>query len=50
LEVQGVILAEVPEHNLHPADGRDLAAELDRNRARMDRINGKCATEAERLS
>jgi hypothetical protein len=44
------ILAEELEHGLHPTDGRDLSVELDKARASMDRINGKRAAEAERLS
>jgi hypothetical protein len=44
------ILAEELECGLHPTDGWDLSAELDKTRARVDRINGEHATEAERLS
>jgi hypothetical protein len=49
MEVQEVLLAEGLDRGLHPPDGRVLSAELSQACARMDRINGKCTTEAERL-
>jgi thioester reductase-like protein len=49
-EVWEVILAEELEHDLHPTDGWDLSAELDKAHVRVDRIDGGCATEAEQLS
>jgi hypothetical protein len=45
-----VVLTEELECDLHPADGHDLSAELDRIHARMDRTNGECVIEAKRLS
>jgi hypothetical protein len=47
MEVQEVLLAEGSDHGLHPPDRRVLSAELSQAHARMDRINGKCTTEAE---
>jgi hypothetical protein len=40
------ILAEDLEHGMHPPNGQDLSAELDKARARVDRIDSECATEA----
>jgi hypothetical protein len=45
-----VILAQELECGLHPTDGQNLSAELDKARAHVDRINGKCVVEAKRLS
>jgi hypothetical protein len=50
LEVQQVMLAEELERVPHPPDGRDMSTELDKACARADGIDGKHATEAERLS
>jgi hypothetical protein len=50
LVVQEAILAEEPECNLRRPDRRNLLVELDKAHARMDRIDGERATEAERLS
>jgi hypothetical protein len=50
LEVQEAILAEELERGLHPTDEQDLSVELEKACARVDRINGECAIEAEQLS
>jgi hypothetical protein len=50
LVVQEAILAKEPECNLRRPDRRNLLAELDKARARVDRIDGERTTEAERLS
>jgi hypothetical protein len=44
------MLAEELEHVPHPPNGQDLSMELDKARARADKIDGKHAAEAERLS
>jgi hypothetical protein len=36
---------EEQEHGLHPPDGWDLSAELDKINTCMDRIDGECAAE-----
>jgi hypothetical protein len=47
LEVSEVILAEELERGLHPPDGWDLSAELDKACASVDRSIDDCAAEAE---
>jgi hypothetical protein len=41
------VLVEELEHSLHPLDGRDLSAELNKAHTRVDRINGERVVEAE---
>jgi hypothetical protein len=50
LEVWEAILSMELECDLHPSDGRDLSVALDKAHARVNGIDGECATEAERLS
>jgi hypothetical protein len=50
LELREVILLEELERGLHPPDGRDLSAELDKTHARVDRIDSEYAAEDEQLS
>jgi hypothetical protein len=50
LEVQEAILVEEMECGLHPPDGQNLSAELDKAHARVNRIDDEHATEAEQLS
>jgi hypothetical protein len=45
-----VILAKELVRVLHPPDGWDLSTKLDKAHARVDGINDKRATEAQRLS
>jgi hypothetical protein len=45
-----VILVEELEHGLHPLDGRDLSAKLDKVHARAGRINGERTAEVVRIS
>jgi hypothetical protein len=45
-----VILVEELEHGLHPLDGRDLSAKLDKVHARAGRINGEHTAEVVRIS
>jgi hypothetical protein len=47
--VREVILAEELERGLHPTDGWDLSAELDKAYTRVDRIDDERATKAEQL-
>jgi hypothetical protein len=46
LEVREAILAEEQEHDLHPIDGQDLLAELDKTHECMDKINDERVIEA----
>jgi hypothetical protein len=48
--VQEVILAEELECGLHPPNGQDLLAELDKAPVHVNRRDGECTYEAERLS
>jgi hypothetical protein len=50
MEVRKVILADKLEHGLHPPDGLDPSAELDKVCVCVDRITDDRATKAERLS
>jgi hypothetical protein len=50
LEVREVILVEELEPVLHPPDGQDLLAKLDKAPARVNRIDVQRTAEAERLS
>jgi hypothetical protein len=50
LEVQEVILAEELECGLHPPDGHDLSAVLDKAQTCVDRTTSDHAAEAEQLS
>jgi hypothetical protein len=50
LEVPEAILLEELERDLHPTDGWDLSAELDKARVLVDRVNGERAAKAEQLS
>jgi hypothetical protein len=50
MEVQEVILAEELERGLHPTNGQDLSAELDKACAQVAMINGERAAEAKQLS
>jgi hypothetical protein len=45
-EVREAILATEQERGQQSPDGRDLSAELDKIRMRVDRINSECITEA----
>jgi hypothetical protein len=50
LEVRKAMLAEEQVRGLHPLDGRDLSAELDRLCVHVDRVEVERATEARKLS
>jgi hypothetical protein len=50
LEVREVILVEELEPVLHPPNGQDLLAKLDKAPARVNRIDVQRTAEAERLS
>jgi hypothetical protein len=41
---------EEQERGLHPLDGQDLSAELEKTRMHVDRINGEHTAEAGRLA
>jgi hypothetical protein len=43
LEVQEVMLTEEQVCGMHPFDGRDLLAQLEGIRARVNEIEGECA-------
>jgi hypothetical protein len=45
--VQEVILAEELECGLHPPNGQDLSAELDKTPVHVNRRDGECTYEAE---
>jgi hypothetical protein len=47
--VREAILSEVLDRGLHPSDELDLLAEMDKTRARVDRIDSNCVAEAEQL-
>jgi hypothetical protein len=50
LEVQEAMLVEEQARGLHPFDRQYLSTELEGIRARVDGIEGECATEAVQLS
>jgi hypothetical protein len=50
LEVREEILAEELQRALHPPDGWDMSVDLDKAHTGVDRIDGECAIEAEKLS
>jgi hypothetical protein len=47
--VREAILSEVLDRGLHPSDELDLPVEMDKTRARVDRIDSNCVAEAEQL-